>query len=77
MSEAKVSEGKTGEVKTGEVKTGEAKIGGAGPLFGRAAVVDAMGEHPAVKAILAWNHAGNCCAEDRRNSSWSGRGPGG
>jgi NADH-quinone oxidoreductase subunit C len=33
----------------------EAAISGAKALFGRAAVVDGMPEHPAVKAILAWN----------------------
>jgi NADH-quinone oxidoreductase subunit C len=43
MSEAKVSEVQTGEVKSG------------GTLLGKAAVVDAMGEHPAVKALQAWN----------------------
>jgi NADH-quinone oxidoreductase subunit C len=30
-------------------------ISKSGALFGRAAVVDGMAEHPAVKAILAWN----------------------
>jgi NADH-quinone oxidoreductase subunit C len=29
--------------------------GGSRALFGRAAVVDGMADHPAVKAILAWN----------------------
>lgn len=45
------------EAKASEVKTSEGKTGAIGALFGKAAVVDAMGEHPAVKAILAWNEA--------------------
>jgi NADH-quinone oxidoreductase subunit C len=33
----------------------DTKISGTAALFGKAAVVDGMAEHPAVKAILAWN----------------------